>query len=63
MQTLLMVNPDGESGEVLLSNMAKALKQGYERGVRIQAPNNTVQVVAMSQVALYLSAGFKIIPE
>jgi hypothetical protein len=63
MDTTLMIDPSGESGAVRLTDVPKALQQGYERGVRLQAPNNSVQVVAMSQVALYLSAGFKIIPE
>jgi hypothetical protein len=62
-ETVLMINPDGESGAVLDSNVPKALKQGYERAVRMRAPNNSLQVVPFSLVDVYLRAGFSLVHE
>ena len=63
MQTLLMVNPDGESGEVLMSNVPKALQQGYRRGVKLRAPNSQIVIAPMDLVNQYLVAGFSIVHE
>lgn len=64
-ETLLMIRTtDGESGEVLMSDVPAALKSGiYQRGVKLRAPNNSIVVAPLDSVALYLDAGFKLIPD
>lgn len=60
METMLMINEDGESGEVKLTDVPEAFKQKYRRAVKLLGPNNKQTVVAMDDCNLYLAAGFRL---
>lgn len=62
METMLMVAPDGTSGEVLMKDVPEAFRQKFERGYRMRAPNGKTSVVPLSLVDAHLKGGFKIVP-
>lgn len=62
METVPMIDPSGESGEVLMRDVEKARKQGYRMATKLFDLNHKIVIVANDDVALYLSAGFTIDP-